>query len=139
MLLALLAATAWAASAIFTRLALESGMKPAQGALVSLLSSFAVVAVLALALDFRTLLAVPLATVVWFAMVGVLNFPLGRLFNFLSAARLGVARSTPVLGASPLFAMLLGAFFLAEYPNLYVLSGALLILVGISVIMSERG
>lgn len=138
-LLALLASCGWAAGAIFTRLGLQAGMAPVQGTLVSILSSFVVVAFLGLVTDFRALLSVSLQVVVLFGVVGILNFPLGRLFNFLSVNRLGVARATPVLGASPLFAMVLGAIFLNERPNLYVLGGALLILAGISIIMSERG
>lgn len=138
-LLALLAAHGWAAGAIFTRLGLQAGMRPALGTLVSLLFSFLAVFVLGLFTSISDLFSVSWQMVALFAVVGLLNFPLGRLFNFLSVNHLGVARSTPVLGASPLFAMMLGALFLNEVPNLPVLGGAVLILAGISIIMSERG
>lgn len=138
-LLALLAAHGWAAGAIFTRLGLQAGMRPAPGTLISLLFSFLAVVVLSIFTDFSAIFSVPLPVILMMSVAGILNFPLGRLFNFLSVDRLGVARATPVLGASPLFAMILGAIFLNEIPNLYVLGGALLILAGISIIMSERG
>lgn len=138
-LLAVLAAHGWAAGAIFTRLGLQAGMRPAPGTLISLLFSFLAVFVLGIFTDFSALFTVPMSVLLMFGLVGLLNFPLGRLFNFLSVNHLGVARATPVLGASPLFAMILGAVFLNEIPNLYVLGGAVLILLGISIIMSERG
>lgn len=137
-LLALLAAHGWAFGAIFTRLGLQAGMRPGLGTLVSLLFSFLAVFVLGVFTNFSELFTVSWQMVALFAAVGILNFPLGRLFNFLSVGYLGVARATPVLGASPLFAMVLGAVFLNEIPNVPVLAGAVLILAGISIIMSER-
>ncbi|MBI4496541.1 MAG: DMT family transporter [Chloroflexi bacterium] len=137
-LLALLAANSWAISYIFTRLGLEAGMKPVQGTMLSLLSSFAVVAVLAVLVDMRALLAVPPGVVLWFALVGILNFPLGRLFNFLSVGYLGAARAAPILAASPLFAIILAMVFMGERPTPTILAGALAILAGISLIVSER-
>lgn len=136
-LLALLAANSWAVSYIFTRMGLQAGMKPAQGTLVSLLSSFLVVAVMASLVDFRALLAVPPAVMLWFAVVGILNFPVGRLLNFLSVDRLGVSRAAPVLAASPLFVIIL-SIAAGEQPSATVVAGTAAIMAGISIIMSER-
>lgn len=138
-LLSLFAAFGWAAGSIFTRLGLQAGMRPVPGTLISLLFSFLAVVILGLFTDFTALFSVPMSVLLMFGLVGILNFPLGRLFNFLSVGRLGVARATSVLGASPLFAMILGVIFLNEIPNAWVLAGAMMILAGISIIMSERG
>ena len=135
--LALFAANSWAISYILTRMGLQAGMKPAQGTLVSLISSFAVVAVLAVMVDLRALLAVPVTVLLWFSVVGIVNFPVGRLLNFLSVNRLGAARAAPVLAASPLFAIILSVLLTGEQPSLLSLAGTFAILAGITVIVSE--
>lgn len=137
-LLAFVAANSWAISYIFTRMGLQAGMRPVQGTLVSLLSSFVVVALMASFVDIRALLAVPVTVIAWFAMVGIVNFPLGRLLNFLSVDRLGPARAAPVLAASPVFTIVLAAVIVGERPSPLTIAGTLAILAGITVIMSER-
>jgi drug/metabolite transporter (DMT)-like permease len=68
-----------------------------------------------------------------FGVVGILNFPLGRFFNYLSISHLGVGRSTPILASAPLFAMVLAVIFTGETISAGTIAGTALILTGLYV------
>ncbi|MCY4579622.1 MAG: EamA family transporter, partial [Chloroflexi bacterium] len=74
----------------------------------------------------------------WFLLSGTLNFPLGRLLNFTSVGKLGVARAAPVVGASPLFAAILGVTVGGETMNLFIFGGTVAIIAGIALIVGQR-
>ena len=50
----------------------------------------------------------------WFAACGITGPCLGRLFNYLGVARLGAARATPLINASPLLTTFLALVFYAN-------------------------
>lgn len=137
-LLALLASVGWGASAVLARPGLQQ-VKPAQGTLISMVASFALVAGVTLLLQREALARVSAWTVVWFALIGLLNFPMGRFFNYLGLSYIGVSRSTPVLASSPLFAMALAVVFTGETVTVPILIGTLALLVGLYLVMSDRG
>lgn len=74
----------------------------------------------------------------WFVGVGLLGPCLGRLFNYMSVARLGAARATPLVNASPLFTTLLALVFLGEHITLKILLGMLCVVAGIAVLTGQR-
>ena len=73
-----------------------------------------------------------------FCSAGTLNFPLGRLLNFTSVSKLGVARAAPIVGASPLFAAVLGVTVGGETMNLLIFAGTVTIICGIALIVGQR-
>ncbi|MGH7964708.1 MAG: DMT family transporter [Candidatus Binatia bacterium] len=74
----------------------------------------------------------------WFAAVGLLGPCLGRVFNYMSVARLGAARATPLVNISPLFTTILALMFLQEYLTLKILLGMLCTVAGIAVLTGQR-
>jgi drug/metabolite transporter (DMT)-like permease len=74
----------------------------------------------------------------WFAAVGITGPCLGRLFNYIGVARLGAARATPLINASPLFTTILAAVFLREQVTLKILLGIVSIVAGIVVLTGQR-
>ena len=74
----------------------------------------------------------------WFLLSGFLNFPLGRLLNYTSVSKLGVSKSSPIVGASPLFAALLAVTVGGETLNLPILLGTVLIIGGITFIVTSK-
>lgn len=74
----------------------------------------------------------------WFVGVGLLGPCLGRVFNYMSVARLGAARATPLVNASPLFTTLLALVFLGEHITLKILLGMLCVVAGIAVLTGQR-
>ena len=74
----------------------------------------------------------------WFAACGITGPCLGRLFNYLGVERLGAARATPLINASPLFTTFLALVFLREQITVNIALGILSIVTGIIVITGQK-
>jgi drug/metabolite transporter, DME family len=74
----------------------------------------------------------------WFAACGITGPCLGRLFNYMGVARLGAARATPLINASPLFTTLLALVFLREEVTLKIALGIFSIVAGIVVLTGQK-
>lgn len=133
--LALLAATGWGISAVLARAGLVH-IRTLEGTLISLISGFSVVLAVTLLMDMQSLTALSLAAIAWFTMIGVLNFPMGRLLNFMAVSRIGVSKSSPILATSPLLSMLLAVLLAGETITLPILAGSLIIMAGIYLVVS---
>ena len=135
--LALLAALAWGTGGIFVRLgALQ--LKASTGTFISILSSLVLVVIVAFTFNLPDFASLSLITIVWFGLIGVINFRLGRYFNYIGIQRIGVARATPIIAVSPLFALALAVPFLGESVNIFIIAGTLLIIGGVSLLVSRE-
>ena len=135
--LALLAAWSWGFSAVLVRFGLRD-VAAAAGTLVSLVAGLVLLAVLVLVFQFDDLTSVPRTAVLLFAIVGILNFPLGRFFNYMAIGRLGITRSTPILASAPLFAVVIAVLFTGEEVQLATAAGIALVLGGVYLTLSSR-
>ena len=131
-LLAVVAASSWGFSAVLVRMGLRD-ITTASGTLLSLAAGLVVTATLAVIVEGPRLLGLSLTAVVMFGVIGVLNFPVGRYFNYLSMSHLGVGRSTPILASAPLFAVLIAVAFTGEHLRLATASGIAFIFAGLYV------
>ena len=77
------------------------------------------------------------AALVWFAGLGLLNFPIGRQLNFRATRHLGAARASAIFAASPLISVLL-AGLLGEPLTIPLLAGVALIVLGVVLVVSSR-
>lgn len=136
-LLSLAAALGFGGSAVLARVGLQY-VSPVTGTLVSLLVGIVITTTLALVLHFDEIWALTAIAFGWFLLVGVLNYPLGRLLNFNSVSKVGVARATPVVGASPLFAAALAVTIGGETMSWTIFVGTLAIVGGIALIVSQK-
>ncbi|MCH8826792.1 MAG: DMT family transporter [Chloroflexi bacterium] len=136
-LLSLAAALGFGGSAVLARVGLQY-VSPVTGTLVSLLVGIVITTTLALVLHFDEIWALTAIAFGWFLLVGVLNYPLGRLLNFNSVSKVGVARATPVVGASPLFAAALAVTIGGETMTWTIFVGTLAIVGGIALIVSQK-
>ena len=134
--LALVAALGFGASAVFARIGLQ-GIKPITGTAISLVASFTMTVVLALSINLSDILALPLLAYAWFLLLGVLNFPLGRLLNFTSVNMIGATRSSPLVSTAPLFSTALAIILLGERPNAFIVLGTIAIIIGSILIVSK--
>lgn len=130
--LALGAAASWGMSAVLVRHGLRD-LSTSMGTLLSLTSGLVVTAVLVVVLELDALLAVSWIGIALFGLIGILNFPMGRFFNYMAMSRLGVGRSTPLLASSPLFAVIIAVLFIGEHITLATGAGIALILSGLLV------
>lgn len=136
-LLALVAAASWGFSAVLVRIGLRDASTSA-GTLVSLLAGCVFMGTLVVVLQFEELRSVSPRALLLFGLIGVLNFPVGRFFNYMGMSRLGVGRSTPLLASAPLFAVLIAVLFTGEQIRLATAAGGALILSGLYVTLSGR-
>lgn len=135
--LAIAAASSWGFSAILVRLGLRD-MATSMGTFISLVAGLVLTGLLAVTTQREALAALSLSTIGLFAVIGILNFPMGRFFNYLSMGRLGVARSTPLLASAPLFAVLLAVFVTGEHLELSTGIGIAFIFAGLYVTLTGR-
>jgi drug/metabolite transporter (DMT)-like permease len=135
--LALTAASSWGFSAVLVRRGLRD-MTTSMGTLISLVAGLLLTGTLALSTQREAFSALTIPTVALFALIGILNFPMGRFFNYLSMSRLGVARSTPLLASAPLFAVLIAVFVTGEEVRLATAAGIALIFAGLYVTLTGR-
>jgi len=137
-ILAITAACCWAWSAILARLGLSSGIKTSTGTFISMLSSFLIVGLLALALNFDEVVSLSPAALFWFGLIGVVNYVIGRQFNYASIDRIGVVRASPLFSTAPLFAMILAVSFIGESVNTAIVIGTLIIVAGIYLVVTSQ-
>ena len=109
------------------------------GTLISLATGFVIISVVAWGMDSQALFAVSPSTILWFVLLGLIQFPGGRFLNYTGIRLAGVARATSISGTSPLFAALLAIFFLGEQVTSSIVLGTVAVAAGLALVMSQRG
>lgn len=135
--LAITAAFCWGAGAVFTRVGLQS-IKASAGTFISMLSSIVIVAALALSLNFDAVVNLSLTALLWFSLIGVINYFIGRQFNYLSIRYIGVTRATPLFAAAPLFALVLAVTMIGESVNPAIVLGTLAVVGGLYLVITSK-
>ena len=135
-LLALCAAVGFGATAFFARLSVQH-VRPTTGVIVSLIVGAAATSVFAAAMDGAEILSLGWSAFALIFLAGIVSFVCGRLFNFVAVSKIGVSRSSPVVGASPLFAVAMAVLIAGESPNLLIVTGAAAIVAGVGVVVSR--
>ncbi len=130
------AAACWGFSAVLVRMALRH-VSTTLGTLVSLASGLVFTAVLVAILQVDDLRAVTLSGALLFGVIGILNFPMGRFFNYMAMSRIGVSRSTPILASAPVFAVAIAITVTGERLDLPTLIGAAFIFVGLLITVTD--
>ena len=117
-----------------------SSMNVYMATFVQLVASFAALGGISLATeDFSILLNTPLIAILNFAVAGFIHFFVGWTFLNASQKRIGAARTSPLIGTTPLFATVIGALTLRELPSLLAMLGIGLIVGGAYVISRWPG
>lgn len=102
-----------------------------------LISTIVLVAVALLTEDVGELLAAPFGVWMNFALAGFFHFFIGWTFLNASQKQIGAARTSPLIGTTPLFATVIASMTLGEFPGLWGIIGILLIVLG-SYLISKR-
>lgn len=138
MAMAFLAACAWGTSVVLARIAVQH-IPPAVGAFLASVAGFVLMLILALAFNFRDFLVLPMVAFGWFAIVGVLNYPMGRYFSIAGLKRAGVARAAPMVSSAPLFATAWAISLGNEPVQPLTILGTAAIVCGLFIVLSEGG
>ena len=125
------AALAWGTDAVLARQGLRT-VPPALGTFISLCASL-VVCLIALAIVGPA--RYPLQGVLWFMLIGLCNFLIGRQCNFRATQRLGAARAASLMATAPLFSVTLAVLFTGERLTLPLLAGVLMTVGGVILIV----
>ena len=136
-LFALGASTVWGMANVWIRLALRD-MRPTTSAVFSLFAGLLLLIPLSFLLHWDDLTAMTLGAVVAVFFYGMTNFLMGRFLNYSAISRIGLSRSVPIVSASPVPALLLAILLLGEEVNLLLIVGALVVLSGVLLIVTER-
>jgi drug/metabolite transporter (DMT)-like permease len=137
-LFALLAALGWGAGDVMFRRALPWASNSA----VLLINSFFVLAVLGIVtllvhgIDGFTVLTPRVLGLI--ALMGALAYLTGLMLFLQGIRRAGVTIAAPIIAAAPLVALILAVTLGGERPGVLTVVGAIIIVVGIGVIVSER-
>ncbi len=136
-ILAITAAFCWGTGAIFTRLGLQN-IKASTGTFISVLSSVFLVAILALSLNFDAVVNLSLTTILWFSLIGFINYFIGRQFNYRSIKYIGVIKATPLFASAPLFALVLAVSIIGESVNPAIVIGTLAVVGGLGLVITSK-
>ena len=129
-ILAIGAAISFGSVGIFTRIGVEH-IKPPGATLIALLSSSIVVTVFTIVLEMEIVRNVSLSGILWFAVIGILYFPLARNFFFLGVNSIGASRTSGIYASYPLFTVIFATMFLKEDMTISVMVGTLCIVGGL--------
>ncbi len=135
--LAIVASFCWGIGTIFVRLGLRS-IKPSTGTLISMLSSVLLVGLLALTMNFDDVIHLSPAALAWFSLLGIVNFVLGRQFDFSAVKYIGATKAAALIASSPLFAMVIAVSLIGERVNLAIVIGTLVIVVGLYLVVTSE-
>jgi drug/metabolite transporter (DMT)-like permease len=125
------AALAWGTDAVLARQGLRT-VPPALGTFISLCASL-VVCLIALAIAGPA--RYPVQGVLWFMMIGLCNFLIGRQCNFRATQRLGAARASSLIATAPLFAVSQAVLFTGERLTVPLMLGVVLTVGGVILIV----
>ncbi len=137
-ILALVATLGWGAGDVFVRRAMF-GATP-ESVLIAVVGMVAAVlgVVIVATEGFAAFGDIRPAFVGVAAVMGALAWVTGNLFYFHGMKRAGVTLASPILGAGPLFAIALAVVIAGERPNLATVAGAVAVVIGVVVILTDR-
>ena len=136
-LFSLLAASGFAMTAVFARTALQRMPTP-YGTLLSLFVSTVAAMIIAAVLHPDELLGIGMVALGWLFLVGLFNFPLGRMFNYTSVRMVGVSKASTVVATSPLFATILAVIILGERVGPVTLLGIVAVIGGLALTLNQE-
>ena len=136
-LLSVFSAIGFGATIVLARLGLQR-VPPTFAVFVSLCSGFLLTFLVVLALHLRDVFELSPRAFLWFTFYAIITFPLARLSNYIAISLAGASRTAPLLAISPILSTLLALITLGERPNLMILLGILVSVMGMVLILSER-
>ena len=135
--LALSTALGFAIAPLFASLALQH-VRPTTLVLISLVTGTVLVLIVVFTLHTDTVFSLSGVAFLWFLIVGVINFPLGRFFEYTGVRLAGVSRSATIIGSAPLFATTMAVTFGGETISATLIIGTISTVVGVVLILSQK-
>ncbi|MCH8801683.1 MAG: DMT family transporter [Chloroflexi bacterium] len=134
---AFLAACGFASGNVLVRVGTQK-VPPPTAALLTVLSSVALVAGLALALRLDEIGSLSLEAMGWILVMGIMGYPVARVLLVTAISMVGAARAVTMSGVQPVIAFALGVILLGERPDLLVTLGTPVIVAGLFLVVVPR-
>ncbi|MCH9016927.1 MAG: DMT family transporter [Chloroflexi bacterium] len=134
---AFLAACGFASGNVLVRVGTQK-VPPPTAALLTVLSSVALVAGLALALRLDEIGSLSLEAMGWILVMGIMAYPVARVLLVTAISMVGAARAVTMSGIQPVIAFALGVILLGERPDLLVTLGTPVIVAGLFLVVVPR-
>ncbi|MCI0800884.1 MAG: DMT family transporter [Chloroflexi bacterium] len=134
---AFLAACGFASGNVLVRVGTQK-VPPPTAALLTVLSSVALVAGLALALRLDEIGSLSLEAMGWILVMGIMAYPMARVLLVTAISMVGAARAVTMSGVQPVIAFALGVILLGERPDLLVTLGTPVIVAGLFLVVVPR-
>ena len=136
---AFLAACGFASGNVLVRVGTEKVPAPT-ATLLTVFSGIILIVGLTLVLRLDEISSLSIEALGWILVLGILGYPMARLFIITAISMVGAARAVPMAGLQPVVAFTLGVILLGERPDLMVIVGTPVIVVGLLlVVMPRRG
>ena len=136
---AFLAACGFASGNVLVRMGTEKVPAPT-ATLLTVFSGIILIVGLTLVLRLDEISSLSIEALGWILVLGILGYPMARLFIITAISMVGAARAVPMAGLQPVVAFTLGVILLGERPDLLVIVGTPVIVVGLLlVVMPRRG
>ena len=136
---AFLAACGFASGNVLVRVGTEKVPAPT-ATLLTVFSGIILILGLALILRLDEIKSLSTESLGWILVLGIAGYPIARLFMITAISMVGAARAVPMAGLQPVVAFVLGVALLGERPDLLVIVGTPIIVVGLFfVVMPRRG
>ena len=136
--LTLVAAVGWGAGDVFARKALFNASETAVLASMIALTALSLGLVGLVLKGPGAFVGLGLRFFALAVVMGLLTWVLGNLMNFHAMQRAGVVITAPILGAVPLPAIFLAVTLGGERPDVWVIVGAITIVGGVIVLLTDR-
>ena len=134
---AFLAACGFASGNILVRVGTQRVPAPT-AALLTVLSGMTLVLGLALILRYEDIFSLSLEAMGWILVMGIMGYPMARLFIITAISMVGATRAVPMSGLQPVITFALGVLFLGERPDLLVTVGTPVIVLGLFFVVMPR-
>ena len=134
---AFLAACGFASGNILVRVGTQRVPAPT-AALLTVLSGMTFVLGLALILRSEDIFSLSLEAMGWILVMGIMGYPMARLFIVTAISMVGATRAVPMSGLQPVIAFALGVLLLGERPDLLVTVGTPVIVFGLFFVVMPR-
>ncbi len=136
-ILACLALCGFGCSTILVRIGLQKvGSKMA--ATISITSSCLLLFVLVMIFSPKELASVEPVGLVWALAYGMVTFSFARVILYTAFGLAGATRVAPIVSVMPIFAAIFAMIVLGEKPNLLIITGICLSVLGMILILGDR-
>ncbi len=132
-----LSACGFASGTILIRVGMQQ-VAPPVATFMTVLTGAVLICSIAFALNFEEIKSLSLFDFGLITLMGILAYPMARVFNNSAISMVGATRAVPVTSVQPLIAFGIGVLLLDERPNLLVTLGTPLIVGGLLLVMIPR-